>query len=697
MRTQNRPFRLTGSAAIAAMMLAQAQPVLAQGAPPPAPQAGVSDQQQGGDPPARVGRLAQLSGTVSFHPQDDQQWSAATLNYPVTQGDAFWTEANARAVIEVSASRIAMAPGTELDVGNLTNGAFQATAPQGELYLDTRMATSDESYAVQTPRGLISFAAPGSYGVVAGDTQNPTTVTVVEGSARIEGPGVSLDVGPNQTASITGTDTFQGEVGPARRDAFLTAMLDSERPPQPQGAAPPAAVAAMPGGNDLSRYGSWSDSTEYGEVWYPQVAPDWVPYRDGSWAYVAPWGWTWVDSEPWGFAPFHYGRWVDVGGRWAWVPGGAAAAPVYAPALVTFLGVGAVVGVGIGAALAAGRIGWCPLGPHEAYHPWYRASDRYFRQVNVTHVNNFNTINRNVSFNNFVNRRATTVVPTSAMTASRPVAGSFQHLDPAQLAQVRPVIGAQPLRPTSTTAGVTPAVARQLNMPPPTAGLRPISPGPVIHGTAGVATGFTTRAVTHPGLPTLHNPVSPGAVPAAAVAHPFIASPALRTPPAPGQVGPPTIHHEPAAVSAGVSPGAIVHEPPLINRGGINPPGTITHVPPVTTFQQAAPPGDVHVPLRHTMPPPPVVQTAPPVVVHTPPSPPVVIHAPPPPPVVHTPPPPVVVHAAPPPPVVQAAPPPPVVHVAPNPTPQFRAPPPVVHNPPPPPPQSAQHKRPGEP
>ena len=71
---------------------------------------------------------------------------------------------------------------------------------------------------------------------------------------------------------------------------------------------------------------------------------------------------------------------------------------------MTFLGVGAVVGVGIGAALAAGRIGWCPLGPREAYHPWYRASDRYFRQVNVSHVTNFTTINRNVSFNNFVNR-----------------------------------------------------------------------------------------------------------------------------------------------------------------------------------------------------------------------------------------------------------------------------------------------------
>ncbi len=138
MRTQNRPFRLTATVAITAMVFALAlpQPVLAQGAPPPPPQAGVPDQPQSGDPPARVGRLAQLSGTVSFHPPDDQQWSAATLNYPVTQGDAFWTEPNAHAVIEVSASRIAMAPGTELDIGSLTNSAFQATAPQGELYLE---------------------------------------------------------------------------------------------------------------------------------------------------------------------------------------------------------------------------------------------------------------------------------------------------------------------------------------------------------------------------------------------------------------------------------------------------------------------------------------------------------------------------------------------------------------------------------
>jgi Family of unknown function (DUF6600) len=104
------------------------------------------------------------------------------------------------------------------------------------------------------------------------------------------GPGVSLDVGANQTASVTGSDTFQAGVGPAQRDSFLTAMLAAEHPPQPLGVAPPPVVAAMPGGDDLAQYGSWSDSPQYGQVWYPQVAQDWVPYREGRWAYVAPWG-----------------------------------------------------------------------------------------------------------------------------------------------------------------------------------------------------------------------------------------------------------------------------------------------------------------------------------------------------------------------------------------------------------------------
>src|SRR5487761_2105264 len=130
MRTQQRSFRLIAGVAISGLLFGQRMPlpVFAQGAPPPQP--GAPDQ-QGGDPPTRVGRLARVSGTVSFHTQDDTQWSPAIANYPVATGNAFWTEPNAQAEIQVSASRIVMAPGSELDNTVLNDTAFQASEPQG--------------------------------------------------------------------------------------------------------------------------------------------------------------------------------------------------------------------------------------------------------------------------------------------------------------------------------------------------------------------------------------------------------------------------------------------------------------------------------------------------------------------------------------------------------------------------------------
>ena len=42
------------------------------------------------DPPSRVGRLNYLSGSVSFRPGTVDEWTAATLNYPVYEGDHLW-------------------------------------------------------------------------------------------------------------------------------------------------------------------------------------------------------------------------------------------------------------------------------------------------------------------------------------------------------------------------------------------------------------------------------------------------------------------------------------------------------------------------------------------------------------------------------------------------------------------------------
>ena len=38
-------------------------------------------------PPATVGRLAFVDGNVSFHDQDDVDWTRAVVNTPLTSGD----------------------------------------------------------------------------------------------------------------------------------------------------------------------------------------------------------------------------------------------------------------------------------------------------------------------------------------------------------------------------------------------------------------------------------------------------------------------------------------------------------------------------------------------------------------------------------------------------------------------------------
>ena len=606
-------FRLATGTAVSALLLTQVMPLPALAQPAP-PQAGAA-QYQGGDPPARVGRLARATGTVSFHTADADQWSPASPNYPITSGDGFWTEPNAQAELQIDASRIQLAGGTEFDVGLLDDSGLQATQGRGEISLNLRGTRPGEAWSVQTPRGLVTLSGDGRYAIVAGDTATPTTVTVLDGAAQVTGPGVSLPVAAGQAAIITGDQTFQGNLAPAQQDGFLAAMLQRERPPPRLAVAPPSVVETMPGGADLAAYGSWAEAPDYGPVWYPQVASDWVPYRDGHWAWVAPWGWTWVDSDPWGFAPFHYGRWVELHGRWAWTPGVVAFSgpPVYAPALVTFFGLAA--GVGIGAALAAGSVGWYPLGPREAYRPWYHHSDRYLRDVNRREVTNFATIDRPIAAGNYVNRRAATVVPTGVMQTSRPVRQAAQRVDPRALSAARPVLGRQPVAPTRATFGVTAATARQTPLAPTPAGVaampRGAAPGPALRAVGPAAVPGAARpqpgtlarpplytpqerGAVRPGTPQPGRPspalVRPGAGPAPTPAiQPGRPSPALVRPgagpiPAPAiQPGRPGMPHPTPPVPSLATPG----ERPTLRPGGTPVPAVVSpHVQPGPTSPQ---------------------------------------------------------------------------------------------------------------
>jgi hypothetical protein len=418
----------------------------------PALPAAAQDDSGAAAPPARVGEVAAVTGDVSFNGAGSNgQWIAATANYPLTSGDSLFTQTGGEATVGLDSSRITLAGNTEWQVTGLDNNTLSATLSQGEAFLAINYLQPGQSFAIATPRGNVTISQNGNYDIAAGDQNDPTLVTVLSGEATVTDPGATLQVQAGQAGVLSGTSQTVAQLGTAQRDDFMNSVLAEQAPPPP--AYAPPVVRQMTGVSELGNYGSWSQDANYGAVWYPQVAPGWAPYHQGHWAYVAPWGYTWIEAEPWGFAPFHYGRWIDVGDRWGWVPCGAYAQgggygpsyqPVYAPAVVSFFGLG-VAALTIGA-LASGSIGWVPLAPNEPFYPYYHASPEYLRRVNIVNVRNINVVNiHNTTINNyygnFANRRAATYLDARDMSRGDNVARYGRPVPEGQLAGARPMNG----------------------------------------------------------------------------------------------------------------------------------------------------------------------------------------------------------------------------------------------------------------
>ncbi len=408
--------------------------------------AAAQDAPTGSAPPERVGQIASIDGTVSFNGAGTGGWAAATANYPVSAGDSLYTQAGSQAVLAVDETAITLVENTELQVTDLTGSSFSATESQGEVFLDVNELQPGESYTVQTPRGTVTISQDGKYDIAAGDETNPTIVTVFTGAAAVTDPGASVQVAEGQAAVLTGTDQTTAQLGEAQPDSFAQHELSLTQAPPP--AYAPLAVREMTGSYELSQYGTWDQDPDYGAVWYPQVDADWAPYRDGYWADVPPWGYTWVDDEPWGFAPFHYGRWIERGGRWGWIaadPGNYGYQPIYAPAVVSFFGLGLAAGI-TAEALAGHSIGWVPLGPGEVFRPYYRADAQYDRRINAFNVRHLDGVDfRNggaLAPDHFVNWRAAMYAPVAALARGERIDRVGRPAGAQELAGARPIDGA---------------------------------------------------------------------------------------------------------------------------------------------------------------------------------------------------------------------------------------------------------------
>src|SRR5215470_12329352 len=459
---------LAAFAAIFALtLLAAPCRLLAQGQPSYQDQPGDDDQD---NPPTRAARLSFTSGTVSFAPAGSDEWVDAVVNRPMTTGDKLWTDQRARAELRVDAYAIRLGQLTGFSFLNLDDRTVQIRLTEGTVNVRVRRLDQDQTLEIDTPNIAFNVLRPGSYRIIVNENGDSTIVNVHDGQGEVTGGGSAYPVHAGQSATFEGTDQLSADVeGYPGDDDFDRWCYDRDSRWDRSRSARYVSDDVV-GYEDLDDYGGWRQVPDYGTVWFPHTTVvGWQPYRYGHWVWISPWGWTWVDDAPWGFAPFHYGRWVSVGGVWGWVPVAPRPAvvtvayvrPVYAPALVAWVG-GPHWGVGVAVGGAPAGVAWFPLGPRDVYCPSYHVSQTYVQNVNVSNTTIINrtqvtnvynnvyvnkTVNvTNITYQNQTQVNAVTATSQRAFTSAQPVHNNMIRVSAREVAAA-PVA---PMTPTVT-------------------------------------------------------------------------------------------------------------------------------------------------------------------------------------------------------------------------------------------------------
>jgi hypothetical protein len=493
------------------------------------------------DVPGRAGRLAHAEGSVSLYMDPDIGWEPAYVNTPITSENSIWTDYDSRAEVRVSGMAIRVDETTQLDFSEVDDDRIEATLVRGSVHVRIRHFGRNDRVVITTPNARYVLLGAGRYRIDADPQRGDSRLAVFEGRAALRTGENRIAIPAGQSVVVWGED----------RPAFAMQRVFSTEFDRWANARDSRWVERnatryvstyMTGYEDLDQYGEWIQEPDYGPLWIPtRVQRDWVPYRYGHWAWVRPWGWTWIDDQPWGYAPFHYGRWVQVRDRWAWYPGRRVERPVWAPALVAWVG-GSNWSLNV-RSVSAPVVGWYPLSPFERYQPWYRANTTYVNNVNVNVV--FTDRDRAWRYaerqRDYSRYQAATVVQREALSTRRPVQQSIVQVSP-------DVIRSQPVAQQPTTV-----------LPSRTEFVRGRTAARAAEASAGGAT--TARAPSGApasGAAAIARPVAPGTpAPAPALPPPtqrpsFAREQRIATPQAaaPGAAAPP-----PAPVTRAMPPG----------------------------------------------------------------------------------------------------------------------------------------------
>jgi hypothetical protein len=488
-----------------------------------------------GDPPPSSARVSHLSGNVSIQPSGLDSWGGTENNMPVNAGDRVYADQGSRGELQAGQVRAYFSPTSDLTLVNLTYQGVELGMAAGSVNIFSDGFGPDGSLFVSTPNGGVAVAGRVNFRIDVYADQQSSVITNIQGSdLQLNGAGgFAITLGQGQSVQLSGTNpVYSQPVEPPPPDEFghWSSAIESHRLSSPTARY---VSSEMAGYDELDGNGDWQPESDYGPIWFPHVQAGWAPYHFGHWVNRPFYGWTWVADEPWGAAPFHYGRWVVVGGRWGWIPGPREGHPVWSPAQVVFAGGISVGGVGVSV--------WFPLGPGEAYKPWYPCSPSYINQINISNIHESRVVHVQNTYINLVNvTNVTYVNRTVGVTAVKQEDFAAGHstgtvsikVDPKQVEHVQ--VDRPEAKPPAQTVVLHP-VAK----PAAVVAARPVL---INHQGQAVAAAPNARPVPVPVKP---NPPAPKAIPGAKP---------IGTPSVGGKPAPPAKTTAPAPAAAPVKP-----------------------------------------------------------------------------------------------------------------------------------------------
>jgi hypothetical protein len=265
-------------------------------------------------------RVSYTDGGAMIKGSSDTDWSYATLNTLVFQGDTLWLDTEGALEVEFSGGSFArVADGSKVEVTSLPpSGGLKTWF--GSLYVQ-RTSRSQGDFFVETPACTANIPedTQARFDVTA---DGATTISVRWGLARVftaqggsvvvgEGQRVFVDPGLLPSTPIGFDRTVEDPFDGWNRERATLLATGGEIPYVTPATTQPLGVT------DLGRYGEWVyvDNTSY---WRPTVIVDYTPYRYGHWSYAPTYGYVWVGDYPFCYVTSHYGRWTHHD-RYGWM------------------------------------------------------------------------------------------------------------------------------------------------------------------------------------------------------------------------------------------------------------------------------------------------------------------------------------------------------------------------------------------